>query len=246
MHCMSIMKTTNFSGLAASVHCSSRSAKNPATPRRLSTCPFVAVIRENGSQNVLKAGVDIWVGLPLHRRHIVLTLYCLVLLERVYAKPGLPVKRYGIRGRSLISWGMIAGSSWKIFADIFTPCPPPCLHHSERDSESRSPRRPLKRTYAQASMWQPLRYKRFESAIVTDLNDTPPLGVTAIDWHYETDWQKIVRLNCLEWPGLSEKEFFGLFAKCEVCGLVVARQVFHYHYCRLVGEDGLKLTDREE
>jgi hypothetical protein len=56
----------------------------------------------------------------------------------------------------------------------------------------------------------------------------------------------MVRLDRLERPGLSEKEFVGLFAKCEVCGLVMARLVFHYHYCRPVGEDGLELTDREE
>jgi hypothetical protein len=63
----------------------------------------MAVIRENGSRNVLKAGVDIWVGLALRWRPIVLILRRLVLLERVYGKPGLPVKRYDVRGRSLIS-----------------------------------------------------------------------------------------------------------------------------------------------
>ena len=86
----------------------------------------------------------------------------------------------------------------------------------------------------------------FNSSIITDLNSVPPLGVTAVDWHYETDWRKIVRLDRLERPGLSEKEFFGLFAKCEVCGLVVARLVFHYHSCSPIGEDGLELTDCEE
>jgi hypothetical protein len=60
--------------------------------------------------------------------------------------------------------------------------------------------------------------------------------------------RQIVRLERLERPGLSEKEFFGLFAKCEVCGLIVARQVFHYHGCspRPIGEDSLELTDCEE
>jgi hypothetical protein len=86
-----------------------------------------------------------------------------------------------------------------------------------------------------------------KSAVVTaDLNDAPPLGVTAVDVLYETDWRKIVRLDRLERPGLSEKEFFGLFAKCDACRLVMARKVFHCHHCKPQGEDGLELTDCEE
>ena len=88
----------------------------------------------------------------------------------------------------------------------------------------------------------------FELAIVTDLNNAPPLSVTAVDWYHEMDWRKITRLDCLEQPRLSEKEFFGLFAKCKACGLVVAHLVFHCHYYSLrpVSEDCLELTDCEE
>jgi hypothetical protein len=85
-----------------------------------------------------------------------------------------------------------------------------------------------------------------KSAVVTDLNDAPPLGVTAVDVLYETDWRKIVRLDRLERPGLTEKEFFGLFVKCNACGLVMARLVFRHHHCKPLGEDGLELTDCEE
>jgi hypothetical protein len=85
-----------------------------------------------------------------------------------------------------------------------------------------------------------------KSAVVTDLNDAPPLGVTAVDVLYETDWRKIVRLDRLERPGLTEKEFFGLFVKCDACGLVMARLVFRHHHCKPLGEDGLELTDCEE
>ena len=58
----------------------------------------------------------------------------------------------------------------------------------------------------------------------------------------------IVRLDHLERPRLSEKEFFSLFVKCEVCGLVVACQVFHYYSCspKPTGKDGLELTNYEE
>ena len=85
-------------------------------------------------------------------------------------------------------------------------------------------------------------------AIATDLNELPPLGTTAVmmDMQYKTDWRKIVRLNCLERPGLSKKEFFSLFAKCNACKLVVACLVFHHHHCKPLGEDGLELTNCEE
>ena len=56
----------------------------------------------------------------------------------------------------------------------------------------------------------------------------------------------MVKLDCLDRPGLSELEFFGLFVKCDVCNLVMARIVFQCHYCVLRTEDGLELTDVEE
>ena len=77
-----------------------------------------------------------------------------------------------------------------------------------------------------------------------DLTDVP-LPAEKVDLGYKTDWQKIVKLDCLDRPGLSELEFFGLFAKCNVCKLVMARQVFSCHYCVLQMEDGLELTDVE-
>ena len=85
-----------------------------------------------------------------------------------------------------------------------------------------------------------------KSAILPDLNDAPPLGVTAVDVQHRTDWRKIVKLDSLERPGLSEKDFCGLFAKCDACGQIMARIVFRYHDCRPLGVDGLELTDCEE
>lgn len=67
-----------------------------------------------------------------------------------------------------------------------------------------------------------------------------------VELGYETDWRKIVKLDRLNRPGLTELEFFGLFAKCSVCKLVMARQVFSSHYCELQTEDNLELTDVEE
>ena len=85
---------------------------------------------------------------------------------------------------------------------------------------------------------------------MADLNDAPPLddarvGVGRVDLGYETDWRRFNKLDHLERPGLTELEFFGLFAKCEACGLVMTREVFSVHYCRRLGEDGLELTDQE-
>ena len=56
--------------------------------------------------------------------------------------------------------------------------------------------------------------------------------VRDIDLQHETDWRKIVKLNSLERPGLSEKDLFSLFAKCDTCWLIMARLVFDYHKCR--------------
>jgi hypothetical protein len=67
-----------------------------------------------------------------------------------------------------------------------------------------------------------------------------------MDLGYETDWRRFSKLDTLERPGVSEKEFYGLFAKCDACNLVMTRQVFPDHCCRSLGEDGLELTDVDE
>lgn len=78
-----------------------------------------------------------------------------------------------------------------------------------------------------------------------DVTDVP-LPAENADLGYETDWRRIVKLDSLDRPGLSEREFFGLFAKCSVCKLVIARLAFSCHYCVLQMEDGLELTDVED
>jgi hypothetical protein len=82
-----------------------------------------------------------------------------------------------------------------------------------------------------------------------DLTDVP-LPADNVDLGYRTDWRKILKLDCMDRPGLSEREFFGLFAKCNVCNLVMACQSFSLHYCALqTTEDDnseRELTDEEE
>jgi len=85
---------------------------------------------------------------------------------------------------------------------------------------------------------------------MADLNATPLLNDTRVaardlDVGYKTDWQRFVRLDKLDQPGLSEVEFMGLFASCKVCGLVMTRQVFQLHYCRCLRDNGLESTDKE-
>jgi hypothetical protein len=48
---------------------------------------------------------------------------------------------------------------------------------------------------------------------------------------YQTDWRKFVKLDAMDRPGLTEVKFFGLFAKCDACKLVMTRQMFSYHHC---------------
>lgn len=85
---------------------------------------------------------------------------------------------------------------------------------------------------------------------ITDLNNTPVFGTTVkhggVDLGYETDWRRFNKLDTLERPGVSEREFYGLFTKCDACNLVMTRQVFPNHCCRPLGEDGVELTDVDE
>ena len=76
--------------------------------------------------------------------------------------------------------------------------------------------------------------------MVLNFNDDPfPTG--NVDSGYVTDWRKIVKVDSMDRPGQSELEFFGLLVKCDVCELVMARQVFSYKM-----EDGMELIDVDE
>jgi hypothetical protein len=46
-----------------------------------------------------------------------------------------------------------------------------------------------------------------------------------------TDWHKFNKLDCLDRPGLTEKEFLGLFVKCDACELITSHLVFDQHQC---------------
>ena len=78
-------------------------------------------------------------------------------------------------------------------------CLPPCLHHVEEDSQSRSPRRPLKQTYAQAGMWHPPRSMTSSESYCTRPQCS---AAVTVDLQHETDWRKIVEIDSMERPGL--------------------------------------------
>jgi hypothetical protein len=63
---------------------------------------------------------------------------------------------------------------------------------------------------------------------------------------YETDWRKVVKLEVIHSPGLTEVEFFGLFVKCDACKLITTRPVFANHRCSPSVEDDWVETDKEE
>ena len=85
---------------------------------------------------------------------------------------------------------------------------------------------------------------------ITDLNYPPVFETTVkhggVDLGYKTDWRRFNKLDSLQRPGVSEREFYGLFAKCDACNLVMTRLVFPNHCCRPLGEDGEELTDVDE
>ena len=84
----------------------------------------------------------------------------------------------------------------------------------------------------------------YKLTLVIDLTDLPH-STEYVDLGYQTDWRKFVKLDSMDRPGLTEVEFFGLFAKCEACMLITTRQAFSNHYCVLQEDGDLELTDRE-
>jgi hypothetical protein len=114
--------------------------------------------------------------------------------------------------------------------DMKVPCPPVVLHESEK-WESVPFNKPLKWTYVVASKRKHSDHISIHhglNCIIVDFTKTFPNN------DYETDWHKFVKLDSMNHPGLSQKEFFGLFATCDACGFVVTCQMFHKHLCNPV------------
>ena len=167
----------------------------------------------------------------------------LVPLERLYKRPGLPVKNYPRRSASLMSEHVRRVADGKQTSQ--------CAFRRVFTTRKKSPSLDLLGDHWRGLMHKPvcnipLGQWPVLSPTVPDLNTPPPSGVTAVHLQHETHWKKILKLDSMVRPGLSEKDFFGLFAKCDACRQVVARIVFDYHECRPLGVDGLELTDCEE
>jgi hypothetical protein len=47
-------------------------------------------------------------------------------------------------------------------------------------------------------------------------------------------------------PGLSEEEFWGLFAKCDICRAITTQDVFRYHLEACQGAVAEDVTTEEE
>ena len=118
--------------------------------------------------------------------------------ERLYKKPGLPVKNYP-RSASL---GLMSEHDRRVADDEktvgFPVHLPPCLHHGEK-----TPSLDLLEDHWRGLLHKPvckilLAQWPVLSPTVSDLNAPPPSGVTAVDLQHETDWRKIVKLDSLE------------------------------------------------
>ena len=88
----------------------------------------------------------------------------------------------------------------------------------------------------------------FELSLLVDLTKVPH-PAEYVDLGYETNWRKFSKLESMDRPGLTEVEFFSLFAKCKVCLLIMTHQAFHSHHFSLPRddepEDDSELTDQE-
>jgi hypothetical protein len=74
----------------------------------------------------------------------------------------------------------------------------------------------------------------------------PPLPTPdGKDLSYRTDWRKILKLDCMDRPGLTEDEFWGLFVKCDACALITTHMMFRSHHCDPHKEDDFDFTDEE-
>jgi hypothetical protein len=122
------------------------------------------------------------------------------------------------------------GKVLTISEDVKTPCPPVVLHESET-WESETFNKPLKRTYAVGGKQKHsdcINIYHVLSCTFVDFMKTFP------DDDYATDCCKFIKLDLMDHPGLSQKEFFGLFVTCNACRFVITHQMFHKHCCNPV------------
>lgn len=62
----------------------------------------------------------------------------------------------------------------------------------------------------------------------------------------ETKWKKIDKIGRMRSPGLSEADFLGLFARCDICQAITTRDVFRYHLEVCEGDVSAEDTEIEE
>ena len=113
--------------------------------------------------------------------------------------------------------------------------------HVNREVEQRQPRtgtgggstsaviRPLKRTYAVAGKFLEDHSIGQTLTCLPDLADFDDSRARVIQVPKETKWNKFDKIGRMRSPGLSEAEFLGLFAKCDICQAITTRDVFRYH-----------------
>ena len=82
-----------------------------------------------------------------------------------------------------------------------------------------------------------------------DKNWHPLLDLTDFDSIIiprQTKWRKFDKIGHMRKPGLLKEEFWGLFAKCDICQAIMTQDVFRYHLEACQGDAAAKDTVTEE
>jgi hypothetical protein len=121
--------------------------------------------------------------------------------------------------------------------DVNNPAPPPVT--SALDAHAELAHWPRKRRHSEGK-----HTRQFQNVMLMDITDinlrvikicpAPALGPRAV-------LDLILRLDASINPGLTEAEFYDLFAKCHRCGLVMTRRVFQTHEC--IMDDEAEVVD---
>jgi hypothetical protein len=163
-------------------------------------------------------------------------------MERIYARTGVPVRRYPLRGQCQKSY---KGDHAPIIhhltlADINEPAPAPVTTALEEDIElltlKRGKRRMESKLHQQLDNSIPSLCCCKDVDVRVVRNVSPPLLTPQIAL------KMVLSLNCSVKPGITSTDFKNLFARCRGCDLVMTRHIFEHHECIMREADVTDLT----
>jgi hypothetical protein len=149
-----------------------------------------------------------------------------VLVEKIHARPGVPVRPYQLRGN---------GAVWKekrlthlICEGFNDPAPAPVISMGDADAEMQLLTSKKLRSDSQFGLTHHFRWLNVSQMSTFELSEDfrhlrLPLDLTV--------FRLLMRLDEIVNPGLTEEQFYGLFARCDRCGLITTRRAFQSHSC---------------